>query len=388
MNMMNNTQLPKFPVGYYMLHPDISLNFQMNRWYNWVGDNHMLTEMQKVASRIRSYTDFKREFLALAEQARANQQDLKCAIYSRAAEFFMFPGDPAKQPTRAEFLRLIMQYYGFTANDRILIPYESGMLSAYRIIPKRLKGTIVLFGGFDSYIEEWFPAMYTLCDGGYEVVAFDGPGQGTALEEYHLPMTFAWERPVKAVLDYFQLDDVTLMGFSLGGGFAIRTAAYESRVRRVIAYDVLTDFLEVVLRQINWVARYAIKTLELAGAKHPVNALLYTAMNNNLAVQWGIQQGMHVTGSASPYDFFDTIAHYQTTSISRHVKQDVLLMGGAEDHYIPLHQFTDQIGTLTNARSVTARLFMEAEHAQNHCQIGNLGLALKVITAWIDGVML
>ena len=32
----------RFPVGYYPLHPNVSLNFQMNRFWNWVGDQQML----------------------------------------------------------------------------------------------------------------------------------------------------------------------------------------------------------------------------------------------------------------------------------------------------------------------------------------------------------
>jgi hypothetical protein len=44
----------------------------------------------------------------------------------------------------------------------------------------------------------------------------------------------------------------------------------------------------------------------------------------------------------------------------------------------------EQLLTLTAARSVTARVFTEAEQASNHCQIGNTGLALKVILDWLD----
>ena len=32
----------KFPVGYHDLHPDVSMNFQMNRWFGWVGEPEML----------------------------------------------------------------------------------------------------------------------------------------------------------------------------------------------------------------------------------------------------------------------------------------------------------------------------------------------------------
>lgn len=36
----------QFPVGYHRLHSDVSLNFQMNRFDNWVGDTQMLDEMR------------------------------------------------------------------------------------------------------------------------------------------------------------------------------------------------------------------------------------------------------------------------------------------------------------------------------------------------------
>jgi hypothetical protein len=76
----------------------------------------------------------------------------------------------------------------------------------------------------------------------------------------------------------------------------------------------------------------------------------------------------------------------RTDDVSPRITQDVLLMAGAEDHYVPLGHLGAQIQTLTNARSVTVRVFTRAESAQNHCQIGNLGLALRVILAWLGEV--
>ena len=43
-------RLASFPVGYYTLHPDASINFQMNRFYDWVGDPSMLTEMREAGA--------------------------------------------------------------------------------------------------------------------------------------------------------------------------------------------------------------------------------------------------------------------------------------------------------------------------------------------------
>ena len=38
-----------FPVGHHGLHPDVSMNFQMNRWFGWVGKPGMLEEMRMAA---------------------------------------------------------------------------------------------------------------------------------------------------------------------------------------------------------------------------------------------------------------------------------------------------------------------------------------------------
>ena len=71
---------------------------------------------------------------------------------------------------------------------------------------------------------------------------------------------------------------------------------------------------------------------------------------------------------------------------SAKIKQDVLLMAGSEDHFVPLRQFHRQIEALASARSITARLFTRSESAQNHCQVGNYGLALATIVNWLDGL--
>jgi hypothetical protein len=58
----------RFPVGYPHLHPNVALNFQLNRFWNWVGEDRMLAQLQDVAPRIGSYDDWTRELLALASR--------------------------------------------------------------------------------------------------------------------------------------------------------------------------------------------------------------------------------------------------------------------------------------------------------------------------------
>ncbi len=103
-------------------------------------------------------------------------------------------------------------------------------------------------------------------------------------------------------------------------------------------------------------------------------------------MEWGLQQGMHVTGTKTPSEFLEQTRLYRTVDVSPLVGQDVLLIAAAEGHYVPLHQFYDQIRSLSQVRSLTARLFTRQEEAQNHSQVGNIGLSLRVITDWIESI--
>ena len=107
-------------------------------------------------------------------------------------------------------------------------------------------------------------------------------------------------------------------------------------------------------------------------------------MQNDLYARWGIQQGMHVTASETPFEFFTKLKAYNGYDISGKVAQDVLVMAGAEDHFVPLQQFFRQLKLLTMARSVTGQIFTAKDQAQSHCQIGNLALSALQMMAWIE----
>ena len=381
-----------FPVGYHSLHPDVSMNFQMNHWYSWVGEPEMLEEMRRAAPLISTYDDWKREFVVLAERASQKGRVLRAGCYWRSAEFFMQADDPERKPAREKFLKAVRSVYGLELGEQYAVPYADGhlkgFLPAYRFTPPRVKGTIVFFGGFDSYIEELTTACIYLRDAGYDVIAFDGPGQGGALNEAGLTMTAGWHKPVSAVLDYFQVARVTLIGGSLGGCLVMRAAALEPRIERVVAFDIFTNGLDITLRQTPAPLRGLLKVLLSLRAASVVNWMLARVARKSPVVQWGLQEGMHVTGTDSAFGFLQAFRQFETADVSASIAQDVLLLAGSEDHYIPLEQLHDQMRMLKNAHSVTARVFTRGESAQNHCQIGNYGLALRTIVNWLDGMPL
>jgi pimeloyl-ACP methyl ester carboxylesterase len=365
------------------LLPEPSLNFQINRWAAY-GGPRWLDDVRPELSKLASYRAWIDTFMTLGERALAEARPFHAALHFRSAEFFMTSDDPRKQPTRARLLPLLRAESGVEETARRWVPFEGAQLRAWHFVPERSKGTFVVFGGFDSYIEEFFPMLSKMRDDGWTIVAFEGPGQGTPLEESKTVLTPDWDRPVAAVLDAFGLDDVTLLGISLGGCLVIRAAANEPRVRRVIACDVLTDFYACMTLTLPPALRKLADEVVNADAQTRFEFTLHAAAANSRFLDWGLKQGQHVFGSNNASGVFVRARDFHTRDVSPRIRQDVLLMAGTHDHAVPLEQVFEQGRLLSAARSTTIRIFTEDEYAQMHCQLGNFPLLIKVMESWAE----
>ncbi|WP_328787317.1 alpha/beta hydrolase family protein [Streptomyces sp. NBC_00273] len=97
--------------------------------------------------------------------------------------------------------------------------------------PADAPGTVVVVPGLDSAKEEFLDLVSALLARGLAVFAMDGPGQGVLAAT----TTFVpdYERIVGRAVDALGAARVGLVGLSLGGYFAARTAALEPRVAAV-----------------------------------------------------------------------------------------------------------------------------------------------------------
>ncbi|NDR54640.1 alpha/beta fold hydrolase [Actinomyces sp. 565] len=387
MNTLHAFDLDIPPLGAQALPAATDHAFQALRWAELIGP-HAIEEIRALSPLPSTNAGWVEAYLHLGRAARAADRQFDAAIYERAAQFFMAGDDPRRLPTRRRFVSTMQHLFALSP---VRVSCDGADLPAYDLPAQGLapgeepRGTWVLFGGFDSYIEEWFPLLAAIAQRGHRVIAFEGPGQGEVLEEQGVPLTVEWERPVSAVLDHFGLQEVTLVGLSLGGELAIRAAAFEPRAARVVAWDVMDDFLDVAMRQAAPVpSRLGRALVGMPGGL--VNRLLALAGRHSV-VQWGLEQGMRVTGTDSPAQFLRFAGRLHTREVSVQVRGDVLLLAGAQDHYVPLAQLPRQVRTLTGARSVTTRVFTAAEGCASHCQVGNLGLAVRTILAWEEPLL-
>lgn len=375
---MKEEQSSVFPVGYHNFHRNKTYNYQLNRWHS-LGVIRF-KDIHDVGGKIHSFEEWKTEMLRLAQTAESENRYLNAAFYYRAAEFYTMPGD---EPGKEFFYNRFTEHFYEAVKDeeleRISVPYETGYLPAIRIKPNGEKnGTLLLHGGFDSFLEEWFHMIKYFAQNGLDVICFEGPGQGSVLLKQGVHLDYRWEKPVKAVLDYFQIQEASLFGLSMGGWFCLRAAAFEPRIRKVIASGHAVDYSRIPPAFARAMMLFFIKNLR----SYTANSFEKVAEKNNVQ-GWQTRNLAHITG-LSPLQAFEYSLNLNAENLHcEKITQDVLYLTGRNDHFISYKMHNIQLKLLTNAASVTDRVFTKEEHAQNHCQIGNIGLMLDECIRWM-----
>lgn len=372
--------------GYEQYTEDDTLNFMLNRLAWDIDDN----QLKEIGKRVSTLENFVEVMLVEAQDSEEKGLLINSAFYYRAAEFFMPETHKLKGFSYEKFMTYFYQETPNVAMQRCLVDFESGKLGVIDIpAVGETKDVILLFSGFDGLIEELYSCGLTLASSGYRVILFEGPGQGSALRRYNMPMIFNWESPVSAILDHFNLDSCTLAGVSLGGYLAPRAAAFEPRVKRVIAWGAMQDWTGVIKSSMGGgVKSELVFKLVNVGCKRLINRFTYKIAAKDPKVEWGLHHGLHASGKNCPFDFLKFTMDFTLNDVAKDITQDALLIMGESDHLVPAHQLQDQSNALINAKSVTTRWVTEKEHGAEHCQIGNPDLVVNQILLWLDGLNL
>jgi pimeloyl-ACP methyl ester carboxylesterase len=284
--------------------------------------------------------------------------------YYHQAEFYLLAGE-LRNGLHDDFARTFARgMKGVKGYERFEVPYEDGHLPGFRLRAPDERLTLVAHDGYDSFIEEFYSMLKPLTDLGVTVVAFDGPGQGGALRQ-GLYFTHEWEKPARAVLDHFGLKDVAWLGVSWGGYLSLRAAAFEPRIKHVTALPAYYTGLAMALRQMfPGYDRRLVSQLD-AEVEQGVEELVAQERKTSTVFDWVITQGMHVTGTPTPYACLKAESLHTLSGVAHRVTQDVLLTAAEQDHLFPPEHLELEMRQLACARSVTARLFTAGEGANS-----------------------
>ena len=104
--------------------------------------------------------------------------------------------------------------------------------------PKR--GTIIYLHGIADNRGSVTGALGTFLPIGFDVIAYDGRAHGTSQGD-RCTYGYFEKQDLQRVIDQLGVDNVILVGHSLGAAIALQAAAIEPRVRAVIAASTFSD---------------------------------------------------------------------------------------------------------------------------------------------------
>jgi pimeloyl-ACP methyl ester carboxylesterase len=373
----------KHTMAFMQMMPDQGMNYTFNRPLLDGTSPARLKELSAIAPRITDYESWHKVWLETARKAEAEKRWADAASYYHGAEFYL-PAGEERNRLYDDFARNWAQaMQGVAGYERITVPYPGGHLPGFRLQAKGKERAVFVFnGGYDSFVEEFYAFLLPLTDLGLTVIAFDGPGQGGALRQ-GIYFEHVWEKPAKALLDYFEVKDVVWLGASCGGYLSLRAAAFEPRIKHVISMPTTYSGLDMTLKQMRPGKAQQLISLFKAADRKGTEALVAEERVPNSVFDWCVTQGMHITGTKTPFDFLTAIAQHSLEGILHNLKQDVLLTEGEQDHLFDVEWLYRTMRELVCARSVTARIFTAREGAEQHCQLGNSAAAREEIVCWL-----
>ena len=356
--------------------------------------------METIAATALPHVRSTRQITALAQRlaerfSTEGDADAAWRLYELAA-FYLGADDPRKRSFIAAMSAYFDEAHKGLALTRHAVPYRGGDLTAMRWeadptdraqAPAGTPRTLIMMNGFDGYAEEIIDFASHFPTRPFDIIAFDGPGQGhTALAG--MPLEPEWERPTDAVLDYFGVDSAAALGVSFGGYLVMRAAAYCPRISHVIAFDMmyrLLDGLTLPLpRPLRPIANAVVGNPKPAWL---IDAALRVAPRFSADLAWKLQQASHLTGLSRPSEVLRAFGDYTMEPLEGRITQPCLVLAGDADQYVPFERLGDVRRTLRNAESLEARAFRHAQDPDmaQHCQIGDLDRAFAIQGEWLSG---
>ncbi|GAA3574355.1 alpha/beta fold hydrolase [Amycolatopsis ultiminotia] len=339
---------------------------------------------------------------ATAHPISARDAYLRASTYYRAAEFFLHgnPDDPridyAYDRSVECFHRVVESLPGV---EPVEIPYDGQVLHGYfyRAPGAGPRPLLVMHNGFDGSSEELhFFGAAAGQERGYHVLAFDGPGQPSAIHHSGLVFRTDWEHVVGQVLDFALADPgvdpakVALLGVSMGGVLAPRAAAFEPRLAAVVAVDGVFDAAGSVVGMLPWDREEIVRRAN-AAEDPEFDALLAGGKAENPVLRWATGHGRYVMGAATDREFLAKYFEYHLDGgVAERITCPVLVCEATDDLF-----FNGDAETPSEPRRLYERLtgpktllsFTTEEGADAHCHVGAQRLATARIYDWLDDTL-
>lgn len=317
-----------------------------------------------------------------------------CTYFRTAGSVYLeAPVDPRLTDSIArqrEAFRRALAYFPNPV-DIVEIPFEGIVLPGYlyRVADDgKSRATVILLNGYDGTVEEnYFYNSQAALDRGYNVLAFDGPGQGSVLVEQGVHLRPDWENVITPVMDWLlpqpgiDPERVAVIGLSLGGYLAPRAASGEHRLAACIADSGFYDLFDAALSRIPAPLRGQIPDGN-ATAVRMVEGMMDSRLKKPTE-GWSLRRGLYVNGVENMIDYIRQAKDYTLKGFAEQITCPTLVCHAEGDDIAA--QAPDLFAALECEKQLI--LFTEAEGAGQHCEVGARQLYLARSFGWLDAIL-
>ena len=322
--------------------------------------------------------------------ASAREAYLRASNYYRTAGFYMVAAKDRDKSintlglSKSSFLNAIAT---LPFIQPIKIPYDGTVLPGYLIrSPFKNSPLLIVNTGFDGTAEElYFQIGVAAYERGYNVLLFEGPGQGEVLRKQNIPFRYDWEHVVTPIIDYaltlpdINKNKIALLGVGMGGYLVARAAAFDKRIKACVVNGGVYDVAESAVKN---VPADFMKLLTSNPGKF--DTAMYDEMKKNVRAGWFFNNAMWAFQAASPADVLTKLQQYSMKDVVKQIKCPMLVVNSEDDVF---NQGQAKMLYEELSSSKTFMEFTKEDDAQAHSQMGATAISNEKILNWLNATL-
>jgi dipeptidyl aminopeptidase/acylaminoacyl peptidase len=225
----------------------------------------------------------------------------------------------------------------------------------------------VIVNGMDNAKEmSIFFAGLEFARRGFNTLAVDGPGQGESLRLRGIHSRYDYEVPGSAAYEYVasrpdvDAKRVAIMGYSFGGYYSSRIAAFEKRYAACIALSALHWDLA------GWQIR--IKEKNQSAPK--------TVAQSNFQFQWVVNAG-------TPDEAIEIARRFSLQDVAKNITCPFLVTHGGNDRVVPVEN-APKLYEAVGAKNKTIKIFSTEDGGAEHAHVDNRQVGIDFAADWLS----
>lgn len=302
----------------------------------------------------------------------AGEKYYRASLYTSQAERLQSPKWPGRNAAYQKSIDLLLKHAELAEvpMERVNIPYQDTSLPGYLYRATRADGkptpVIIQLNGLDSTKEmmyySGFPQM--LAKRGISTLMIDHGGTGEALRLRGIKARVDTEAFVSPMIDWLEqqsgidAERIGVVGWSLGGYYAPRSAAMEKRIKLAVAWGANHNWAEVQVGR------------RQREGENPVPHYW-----EHVFWVWGVD---------NIDDFMHITAGMHLNDVIAKITCPLLITHGANDRQINVKYAQQSYDQAVNSAKRTLRLFDEPEGGTEHISIDHMPYVAGYIADWVE----